>query len=340
MKKSGSVTALVIDGGILKNKKGINLPDSSITANPITKKDNSDLKAGLSAGVDFVAISFVRCAADIRRLRQIVTRKAPHTEIIAKIERHEAVNNIEAIISEADGVMIARGDLGVELPAEKVPVIQLKIVQLCHYMSKPVIIATQMLESMIVNPRPTRAELSDVGNSVRFYVDAMMLSAETATGNHPLESVVQMSNTAVEMENYQHTFHRIMPWEWRREQPPPKERALAYTAARLLELLSARAIIVISETGFTVKRVASPHPNAPIFAFTPHEETMRKLALVRNVLPFQFSFKLDLSKNLKRIFLILKKKKLLKKGDRVIVISGLKMGVKGSTEMVMVEDVT
>jgi pyruvate kinase len=338
-KKPGQVKVRVINGGTLTNKKGINLPDSLVTANPITKKDIDDLKAGISAGVDFVAISFVRCAADIRLLRKIIAKTAPHIEIIAKIERHDAVNDIEAIVAEADAVMVARGDLGVELPAEQVPVIKLKIMQLCHHMSKPVIIATQMLESMIVNPRPTRAEVSDVGSSVRFYVDAMMLSAETASGKHPVESVVQMSKTAIAMENYQCSFHRIMPWEWRWEKPPPRERALAYSACRLSELLSAKAIIVISETGFTPKRVASPHPNVPIFAFTPSDETVRKLTLVRNVTPFKFSFKNDMVKNIDGIFRLLKKKKLLKKGDRIVLTSGLVMGVKGSTKLIMVEDV-
>jgi len=337
-KTSKGVTARVIDGGTLKNKKGINLPDTLVSANPLTKKDLNDLKYGLSAKVDFVAISFVRSAKEIRHLKKLIAKKSSHTDVIAKIERHEAVTDIEAIVNETDAIMIARGDLGVELPAEKVPVIQLKIVQLCHYLSKPVIIATQMLESMINNPRPTRAELSDVGNSVRFYVDAMMLSAETASGKHPVEAVTQMSNTAIEMEKYQLSFHKVMPWEWRNEKSPPKGRALAYSACRLSELLNAKAIIVISESGFTVKQVASSHPNTPIYAFTQHPETMQKLSIVRNVTPYCYSFKGDLTKNIGGIIDLLKEKKAVKKGDPIIITGGLTM-TKGSTRMLMVEEV-
>ena len=338
-KNGKDVVARVIDAGILKNKKGINLPDTAVSTDPLTRKDLSDLKYGLQAGVDFVAISFVRSALEIRKLKKLISKTSPHTEVIAKIERHEAVQDIEAIVMESDAVMIARGDLGVELPAAKVPVIQLQIVQLCHYYSKPVIIATQMLESMIVSPRPTRAELSDVGNSVRFYVDAMMLSAETASGKHPVEAVTQMSNTAIEMEDYQNSFHKVMPWEWRHEKEPPKGRALAYSSCRLSELLKAKGLIIITETGFTAKQVASSHPNTPIYAFTPHKETMQKLSIVRNVTPFQHRFKGTLQENIAVIHDILKEKKLVKRGDPVVITGGLDLGVKGSTRMMMIEEV-
>ncbi|MDH5542448.1 MAG: pyruvate kinase [Nitrospinota bacterium] len=338
-KKGKRVAAKVLFGGVLKDKKGINLPEVSISAEPITKKDYGDLQAGLEAGVDFVALSFVRSGGDIAKLRKRINRTSPSVEIIAKIERHEAVANIAEIISEADGVMIARGDLGVELPASRVPVIQLDILQRCFYLSKPVIVATQMMESMITNRRPTRAEVSDVANSVRAYADAVMLSAETATGKYPVEAVSQMTAAALEMERYQHSKHRIPPWEWRREMLPPTDRAIAYSACRLAELLSANAIIAITESGHSVKRVASPHPNVPIFAFTRHEATMRKLSLVRAVTAFHLEFQNGFYKTVSEIFKILKKKRFLKNGDRVVITSGIRMGVKGSTNLLVVEEV-
>ena len=338
-KKGKRVVAKVLHGGILKDKKGINLPEVSVSAEPITKKDYGDLQAGLEAGVDFIALSFVRCGDDIAKLRKKIKRTSSTVEIIAKIERHEAVANIAEIISEADGIMIARGDLGVELPASKVPVIQLDILQRCFYLSKPVIVATQMMESMINNRRPTRAEVSDVANSVRAYADAVMLSAETATGKYPVEAIAQMADTALEMERFQHSNHRIPPWEWRREALPPTDRAIAYSACRLAELLSANAIIAISESGHIVKRVASPHPNVPIYAFTRHASTMRKLSLIRAVTAFHLEFEEGFYKSLTEMFKILKKQRLLKVGDRVVITSGIRMGVKGSTNLVVVEEV-
>lgn len=338
-KKGKEITARVIHGGRLKDRKGINLPDASISADPVTARDIKYLHAGIEADVDFVALSFVKSGSEIRRVKKIIRLGKSHAEVIAKIERHEAVQNMDEIIKETDGVMIARGDLGVELPAAKVPVIQDEFLRRCHYAAKPVIIATQMMESMIKAPRPTRAEVSDVATSVRGFADAVMLSAETATGKHPVETVCQMKLAAVEMEKFVHSHYSIPPWDWKPEDSPPTDRAIAHVACKLSELLGANAIAAITLTGWTVKKVASSHPGANIFAFTPTEGVLRKLSLLRGVTPLRLKLKNDVTGNRPSIFSMLKRKKYIRPGDKLILVSSTNPGVANSTNLVSVEEI-
>lgn len=341
VKKVEGVKVLVEvkSGGTLSDSKGLNLPEGSISASPITQKDRKDLKAGLECGVDFVALSFVKEAGEIRTLRRMIAREGHKAEIIAKIERHEAIKNLDAIIKEADGVMVARGDMGVEIPFEQVPIVQKDILRKANRSGKPVIVATQMLESMIQSHRATRAEISDIANAVSYYADAVMLSAETAVGAHPVAAVEAMSRTALTMETYQYHNHKILPWLSPGDSSKSIAHGVTYSANQLAELLSAKAIVAFTMSGGTAKQISIPRPKIPIYTFTPDIGVARRLNIIRNVYPFVMRKAVDLKKPLKFIFGFLKNKKLLKKGDRVILISGLPMNIPGRTNMIRVETV-
>ncbi len=329
----------VLNGGTLSNHKGLNLPESSVSQSPITKKDKQALKCGLECGVDLVALSFVKDEKDIRALRKLIKQEKSSAQIIAKIERHEAIKNLEGIINETDGVMVARGDMGVEIPFEDVPIVQKKILRICSKAGKPVIIATQMLESMILNYRPTRAEVSDVSNAVGGYADAVMLSAESAVGAYPVQAVEAMTRTALAMEKYQFENHEILPWWTPEEENSIVTHGITYTANQLAEVLKADAIIVFTETGETARQVSRPRPCIPIFAFTANEHAARQMTISRAVIPF-FLAKTNVKKRpLNHIFSLLKKKKLIKKGERVILTAGVPMQGAGNTNMIRVETV-
>ncbi len=333
------VTVEVLNGGTLSDNKGLNLPEGSISASPITKKDKECLKCGLQAGVDFVALSFVRNAKEIRTLRRLIREEGYGAEIIAKIERHEAVKNLDAIINEADGLMVARGDMGVEIPFEQVPIVQRDILKRANRVGKPVIIATQMLESMIQNPRATRAEISDVANGVSYYTDAVMLSAETAVGAYPIEAVKTMTRTALTTEDYQYHHHSILQWRDPKGAEVSITRGVTYAANQLAEVLKAKAILAFTESGETVRQIIRPRPNIPVFAFTTSHDEARRLCVLRGVYPFWIRRAADLKEPLKFMFGLLKDKGLIKKGDRVILTSGLPMRASSATNMVRVETV-
>lgn len=333
------VTVEVKSGGTLSNHKGLNLPEGSISASPITKKDKEDLRVGLESGVDFIALSFVTKAEDIRSLRRMIKNAGHDTEIIAKIERHEAIKNLDAIIREADGVMVARGDMGVEIPFEQVPIVQKDILRRANQAGKPVIVATQMLESMIQSHRATRAEISDIATAVSYYADAVMLSAETAVGAHPIEAIETMARTALATEEYQYHHHKILSWSGSGGEAAPITHGITYAANHLGEVLKAKAIIAFTESGGTVRQVSRPRPNIPIYAFTPNLPVARRLNLIRGTHSFWMRRELDLKTPLRFIFDILKKRGLLKKGDRVILTSGVPMRTSGGTNMIRVETV-
>ncbi|MBI3580692.1 MAG: pyruvate kinase [Nitrospinae bacterium] len=337
-KNRGVVKARVINGGVLLNKKGINLPDSSITAPPITETDLENLQTGLEEGVDFVALSFVSKAEDILQIKSVIKKNEKLTWVVAKIERHEAVKNLDSIVDASDAVMIARGDLGVELPLSTVPVIQIKIIHKCHEKAKPVIVATQMMESMISNPRPSRSDVSDVSGAVHAYADALMLSGETSTGAYPVECVAEMSSISLEMENYQSSQTAVRYWEMRRRVPDQAE-AIAKAGVSLGELLNVKGIVVVTKSGFMVKQMCTLHPTLPVYAFTPHEITMRQLAIVRGVFPFCLKFKKEFSFSLPAMLRHLKQQGFLKKGDRVVIVAGVKAGNLDGTNTVRVETV-
>lgn len=274
----GEVNTRVVSGGILSSRKGVNLPDTNISLPSLTEKDIKDAEFALEQGIDWIALSFVRGVNDILDLKQVIKHsKRPHARVIAKIEKPEALREIDQIIDMSDGIMVARGDLGVEVPFDRVPLIQKDIVDKCIRHSKPVIIATQMMESMITNFRPTRAEANDVGNAVLDGADALMLSGETSVGKYPVQVVRSMQKIidATE-EGYDYFRHN-----------PPKEfsrtflaDSICYSACNMAEQTRAKAIVIYTYSGYTALRIASHRPSALIIAFTDNRRVMRKLSLV------------------------------------------------------------
>ena len=276
------ITCTVITGGLLTSHKGINLPTGTIRAPAFTAKDRVDLLFGLEAGVDYVALSFVKSAEEIRGVRELITELGRQTPIIAKIERHEALKEIDDIVAETDAIMVARGDLGVEIPLEEVPMVQKRLIRMANTAGKPVITATQMLRSMVDSPRPTRAEATDVVNAILDGADAVMLSEETASGRYPVEAVQFMNRLALMAEgNFPHdTFLKKTP----RQDIPD---SVAHASCILADHLDARAIVAHTQSGLTALNISRFRPRQPIVALTPNEGTLRRLALVWGCLPIR-----------------------------------------------------
>ena len=275
-----SVETTVVHGGPLKSRKGINLPNSRVSAPSLTDKDEQDLKFGIEHNVEWVALSFVRTANDIHSLREKIKALGQEsTKIIAKIEKPEALNNIDDIIDATDGLMVARGDLGVEIAMEDVPVAQKMLVKKCNAAGKPVIIATQMMESMIENPRPTRAETNDIANAVMDGADALMLSAESASGKFPVESVKSMARTILSVEQAAESIYNKL-------HKVPEDSAafihdtLVRSACRLSNSVKAKAIIGMTQSGYTGYRIAMNRPKGDIFIFTRNQKLLRQMNLV------------------------------------------------------------
>ncbi|MGF1615920.1 MAG: pyruvate kinase [Gammaproteobacteria bacterium] len=281
----------ITEGGILKERAGINLPAVNISAPSLTSKDRADAHLALELGVDFLALSFVRNAADLAELKRLIHDHASHAAVIAKIERPEALVDSEAILKGADGIMVARGDLGVELPPEQVPVVQRQLIDQALALNRPVIIATQMLESMILNARPTRAEVADVSLSVSSGTDALMLSGETAIGAHPVLAVQMLDRIARQTEGYlwHHGAFGSIGAGKPVAPPIPFGDAVADATALLSRLLSVRAIVVISESGRTAVTVSSARPAAPVIAFSANPQTYRRMSLLWGVIPMAAS---------------------------------------------------
>jgi pyruvate kinase len=281
------ITCKVVRGGVLKDRKGMNLPGVAVSSPALTEKDRADAVFALALGVDFIALSFVRSAADVGELRQLMEQRSLRAPIIAKIEKPEALADIDAIIDAADGLMVARGDLGVELPPEVVPVAQAQLVDLARAANKPVIIATQMLESMIENGRPTRAEVADISEAVRSGADAVMLSAETASGRHPVEAVEVMDRVARQTEAYlwQHGhFSSIVDHDFGR--PPLRlGDAVARAAAQLSRDLMVRALVTTTPDPATAGILSAARPQAPLLALTADPSTLRRMNLLWGVCP-------------------------------------------------------
>ncbi|MEX0829851.1 MAG: pyruvate kinase [Nitrospirales bacterium] len=306
----------VLDGGVLKSKRHVNLPGIRVNLPAITEKDKKDILFGLARDVDFIALSFVREAEDIRQLRQLLGPKAGRVKIIAKIEDQEGVRNLEDIIREADGIMVARGDLGVEINLEDLPNVQRKIVRLCAESGKRVIVATHLLESMIHNPIPTRAEVTDVANAVYEEADAVMLSGETTVGKYPLKCVEYLCNIARKTEaipGLQFAKHLHMTND---------KQHLAAAAVTLAEELPARGIVVITRRGVMADFVASCRPfSTNIYAFTNGSQTRRTMTLNRGVYPFRINLSSDPEKTLQTAFRILKTREHFQAGEKVVIIS-------------------
>jgi pyruvate kinase len=316
----------VVNGGALGEHKGINLPGVKLRVPALTAKDREDLAFALAHGADYIAVSFVRRPEDVQLAKTLIRRAGKDTPVIAKIEKPEAIENLEGILRAADGVMVARGDLGVEMSPERVPVAQKEIIARAREFRRPVITATQMLESMTENPRPTRAEASDVANAIFDGSDAVMLSAETATGKYPVEAVSMMARIIDEAEASMHEFPR----------PVAQERLkVAETVAELVchasRELHMKLIAVFTHSGFTARLVSRYRPMVPIIAFSPEAETRRRMALIWGVMPKNIKDprKIDTLAAVAEERLL--EEGLVRKGDVIGIVAGMPMGIRGST---------
>lgn len=322
-----TVEAEVILGGILKSNKGINLPGSHLSIPGFTEKDEEDLRFGLEHGVDMIAISFVRSALDVARVRQAITKFSPdhvHTPIIAKLERPEALTNLQEILESADGVMVARGDLGVEMPPEKVPIAQKQIIDAANRQGKIVITATQMLDSMIEKPRPSRAEASDVANAILDGTDAVMLSAETASGKYPIETIKMMNAIILEAEQHQHEWGH---WKGAGISPTGDDASSITRAAReLAHDLNVAAIAVFTQSGRTAALMSKAFPRVPIMAFTPEERTYQRMSIYWGVFPYLVPYADTIEDMLAHVDNAMIASTPLKSGQQVVVITGFPIG--------------
>lgn len=327
----------VIVGGLLKSSKGLNLPETETKISAIPEKDRKDVEFGVQQGVDFVALSFVRKPEDIQELRELIEaaeqkhhlKSDVSIKIIAKIEKPEAVKNMQAIIDAADGIMVARGDLGIEMPAEKVPLIQKNLIDGCLEAGKPVIVATQMLDSMIRNPRATRAEVSDIANAVVSHTDATMLSGETASGIYPVESVQAMAATIREIET---SSMDDMPATI--EAADNAQEAMTNMASVLARTTNARAIVVATRSGASARFVSRYRPQLPIFAVTPSARVIRQLCLSWGIESLSVSHDGDYRELVDKSIEAIVEKKLVSKGDMVIVVAGDPSMDSGSINMI------
>ena len=325
----------IVHGGVLKSNKGMNLPGVALSIPALTEKDRADLAFGLSLGVDFVALSFVRRAEDLREAKGLIRTLGGDAPVIAKIEKREAIDNLPSILEEADGVMVARGDLGVELSTEEVPTLQKRIIAMANAAGKPVITATQMLESMIERARPTRAEASDVANAILDGTDAVMLSAETASGHFPVESVETMARIADYTEEND-VFQT--PVRLAGTSGSAVARALARVAATVAQELKAPWIMAFTETGSTARHVSGFRPRARIAGITPSEKVYRRLALQWGVIPVLLPLVADTDGLLHSGEEALRRAGHLKAGDRIVILAG-QSHTAGATNLLKVHTV-
>lgn len=324
------VVCIVTEGGKVSNNKGLSLPGMNVSVPAMSEKDIEDLKFAMSLGVDLVALSFVRSPADIELVHEIMDEMGRRVPVIAKLEKPEAIENLEAIVLAFDAIMVARGDLGVELPLEEVPLVQKRVIQMARENAKPVIVATQMLESMIENSRPTRAEASDVANAVLDGTDAVMLSGETSVGKYPLEAVKTMARiiTAVEENSTAAPpLHHV---------PRTKRGVISYAARDIGERLDAKALVAFTQSGDTLKRLARLHTPLPLLAFTPLPEVRSQLALTWGTETFIVPHIQTTDGMIRQVDESLLALGRYKRGDLVIIVAGAPPGTVGSTNMIHV----
>lgn len=324
---------MTVVGGALSNNKGVNFPGVYLSIKALTDKDRKDLTFGLDQGVDWVALSFVRNPQDVLEIKELISSAGKNVPVIVKIEKHEAIQEMESILSISDGVMVARGDLGVELPAEDVPVLQKRLIATANRMGIPVITATQMLDSMVHSPRPTRAEISDVANAIIDGTDAVMLSNETAVGKHPVEAVATMARIAVriEQESWKQTIEdsgRSIP------------NAISHAVSQIADQLDAAAIMTLTKTGATARNVSKFRSTKPILAITPHVDVARQLQLVWGVKPLLVLDLPSTGQTFQAALNVAQEKDLLSEGDLVVMTAGTLQGISGSTDLIKVEVVT
>jgi pyruvate kinase len=325
------VHALVVQGGGMRNHIGVHLPSRTMRGNALTEKDKEDLIFGLSLGVDYVALSFVRRADDLKLVREICNEWGKPTPIIAKIETPDAVDNLESVVAASDGVMVARGDLGVEFPPEQVPVIQRQILNVARRVKRPVIVATEMLQSMTKSTRPTRAEASDVANAVFSGADALMLSGETATGDHPQLACDMMSRIAIEAEKS--AFYEAAPWASRATGVP---EAVARGAVNTAKEIGAKFLVAFTESGSSAVNVSLARPTVPIVAFSPNRQTRRRMSLLWGVIPRELPALRDVEKLVDWCTADVMGAGLASPGERVVMVFGAPVGVPGSTNSIRV----
>ena len=322
-------------GGVLRSHQGVHLPDADLPINTVTAKDLDDLRFGLEQGVDWVAMSFVRNAADLDPIRREIEGSANRPLVMAKIEQHEAIAHLDEIIEAADGVMVARGDLGIELPLERVPVLQKEIIQSCNAAGKPVVTATQMLESMMSSPRPTRAEVSDVANAVLDGTDAVMLSGETAIGSYPVEAVRVMARVATRAESAFDFEERLAEsTSWRCHTVTD---AISQATVGLARDLGARAIITATSTGHTAFMTAKHRPEQPIIAVTPDVATQRRLTLAWGVRPVMAARGRSSDELITNAIARSREAGLVRQDDVVVITAGVPAGIPGRTNLIKVE---
>ncbi|MFF3101493.1 pyruvate kinase [Viridibacillus arvi] len=333
--EAGLIHTVVENAGVLKNKKGVNVPGVSVQLPGITEKDAQDILFGIEQGVDFIAASFVRRSSDVLEIRELLeNNNGGHIQIIPKIENQEGVDNIDEIIQVSDGLMVARGDLGVEIPAEEVPIVQKNLIQKCNTVGKPVITATQMLDSMQRNPRPTRAEASDVANAILDGTDAIMLSGETAAGLYPVESVKTMYKIANRIEDS--LDHRAIVSKRSREKGASMTEAISQAVAYTSLNLQVSAILAPTESGHTARMIAKYRPGVPIISVTSSEQTCRKLALVWGVFPIVGPKVSSTDEILELTVQESLNKGYVHHGDLVVITAGVPVGEAGTTNLMKV----
>jgi pyruvate kinase len=330
-----AVKCQVIEGGILKSRKGVNLPSINIRLPSMTEKDHQDLDFGLSQGIDWVSLSFVRKGEDIRAINQLLAEKGyEDVPVIAKIEKPQAIENLEEILDECDGVMVARGDLGVEMNPEKVPMLQKRIIRLCNLKSIPVITATQMLDSMIKNPRPTRAEASDVANAIIDGTDAVMLSGESAVGDYPIKAVQMLAKIATDVEE-EIEFVNVPPSE------SDETHAISEALNAIDNTLVLRYIVTFTSTGYTALLASKERPSVPVIALTPSEKVYHRLNLFWGVIPILIPQEADtFEAATAQAEMILRNQGLVETGDRVLILGGIPMHITKGTNFLKIHTIS
>ena len=333
-----TVRCTVVHGGVLNSRKGLNLPATDVSLPSLTEKDREDLDFALTLGVDWIGLSFVRTAADVVDLKERIAAADSHARVVAKVEKPEAVDDLEAIIEATDAVMIARGDLGVEVPMQQVPMIQKRIIEMCQCCGKPVIVATQMMESMIDNVAPTRAEVTDVANAVLDGADAVMLSGETSVGAHPVEVIKAMRDIVMEIEKEPRIYHRNSSNE---SHQPDRfvTDAICFNACDLAERVNASAIVTMTFSGYTAYKVASQRPRAFIYVFTGNRHILGQLALCWGVEAFHYDKMISTDHTISDVKAQLQRSGKVADGNYIIHVASMPIAEAGMSNMLKISRV-
>lgn len=334
-----AVCCRVLKGGELNSRQGVTLPGVSLNLPAVTEKDLADLEFALKEEVDFIALSFVRRAGHVDEVRRIIVQAGSEARIIAKIENEEGFKRRGEILAAADGLMVARGDLGIEVPPEEVPLMQKTLIKLANRLGKPVITATEMLESMVRNPRPTRAEVTDVAYAIISGTDAVMLSAETATGRYPVQAVKMMTRIASKIEPSLDYEEQLRLASDRRKKPFGVADAISHATCQIAFDLGARAIITCTQSGSTARMVAKYRPQAPVLAPTPSIHVARALTLSWGVIPMQVPMTTTTDATLDAGIQAAVNSGLVKRGDLVVITGGLRTGIPGTTNLLQVHEI-